>query len=315
MPRTATSDAGDEGDRAGRCGGGASERRRRAARRAIGERDEGGPAAPTRRRGRRSQRRDHHVELVGGEAGVPVGRPAGEAEVGQQVVAQVGRAPDVGAHVAAGRRRVGDRAAPARAGRARTPWRRPRRRRRGRPTTARSASRPSEARDPAGERPVVGRRRLGIGVATRARQGRGASCTVSESCHARPESGSGPVSGSAKSSMGSTGCRRRSTTPVAARARPHRDDLLSTLMTMRTRSIPHGARRCVTPSDRPRPRDLSVRVDDEQLDERPGVEPAWQTMAGPSRPVRTVSSPRRRRTEQRRQLDPLEVAEPEHDGR
>ena len=53
-----------------------------------------------------SQRRDDHVELVGGEAGVPVGRPAREAEVRQQVVAQVRRRPDVGTHVAAGRRAV-----------------------------------------------------------------------------------------------------------------------------------------------------------------------------------------------------------------
>ena len=49
------------------------------------------------------QRRGQHVELVGGEAGVPVGRPAGEPPVRQQVVAEVGGAPHVGAHVAARR--------------------------------------------------------------------------------------------------------------------------------------------------------------------------------------------------------------------
>ena len=54
------------------------------------------------------QRRDHHVELVGGEAVVPVGRPAGEATLGQQVVAQEGRTPHVGPHVATGRGVVGE---------------------------------------------------------------------------------------------------------------------------------------------------------------------------------------------------------------
>ena len=53
--------------------------------------------------GHDQQHRDHHVEVVGGEPGVPVGRPPGEAEPGQQLVADEGRSPDVGAQVAAGR--------------------------------------------------------------------------------------------------------------------------------------------------------------------------------------------------------------------
>ena len=49
------------------------------------------------------QRRHDHVEAVHREAGVPVHAPARQLEVWEQVVAQVGRTPDVGAHVAAGR--------------------------------------------------------------------------------------------------------------------------------------------------------------------------------------------------------------------
>jgi len=48
------------------------------------------------------QERHHHVEVEGGGPGVPVGRPAAEPPVGQEVVPQVGARPDVGAHVAAG---------------------------------------------------------------------------------------------------------------------------------------------------------------------------------------------------------------------
>ena len=39
------------------------------------------------------QRRHHHVELVGGEPGVPVGGPAGDPALGEQVVAEVARDP------------------------------------------------------------------------------------------------------------------------------------------------------------------------------------------------------------------------------
>ena len=42
------------------------------------------------------ERREHHVELERGEPGVPVGRPPGEPALGEQVVAQVGRAPTRG---------------------------------------------------------------------------------------------------------------------------------------------------------------------------------------------------------------------------
>ena len=52
------------------------------------------------------QGRDHHVELVRGEAVVPVRCPARQAQLGQQVVQEVVGAPHVGAHVATGRRRV-----------------------------------------------------------------------------------------------------------------------------------------------------------------------------------------------------------------
>ncbi len=52
------------------------------------------------------QRREHHVELVRGEAVVPVGCPAGQLAVRQDVVAEERRTPHVGAHVAARRRRV-----------------------------------------------------------------------------------------------------------------------------------------------------------------------------------------------------------------
>ena len=69
-------------------------------------RDQGGPAVEPGVEQHDQQRREHHVELVRGEAGVPVARPARELAVGQQVVAQVGGAPHVGAHVAAGRRGV-----------------------------------------------------------------------------------------------------------------------------------------------------------------------------------------------------------------
>ncbi len=47
------------------------------------------------------QRRDHHVELVGGEAGVPIRRPPGDPTGRQQVVAEEGGTPDVRPHVAA----------------------------------------------------------------------------------------------------------------------------------------------------------------------------------------------------------------------
>ena len=52
------------------------------------------------------QRREHHVEAVGGHPAVPVHRPPVELPVGQQHVTQVGGTPHVGAHVAAGRRVV-----------------------------------------------------------------------------------------------------------------------------------------------------------------------------------------------------------------
>ncbi len=52
------------------------------------------------------QGRDDHVEAVHRHPGVPVHAPPGELEVGQQVVAQERRPPHVGAHVAAGGRRV-----------------------------------------------------------------------------------------------------------------------------------------------------------------------------------------------------------------
>ncbi len=48
------------------------------------------------------QRRQHHVELVRGEAGIPGPGPPGDLPVRQQVVTQEGRTPHVGAHVAAG---------------------------------------------------------------------------------------------------------------------------------------------------------------------------------------------------------------------
>ena len=54
------------------------------------------------------QRRDDHVEGVGGEPGVPVLGPARDPEVGQQLVTQVRGAPHVGAHVTAGGRCVAE---------------------------------------------------------------------------------------------------------------------------------------------------------------------------------------------------------------
>ena len=97
-----------------------------------GQRDEHRPAAEQPDVERHDQqRRDHHVELVGGEAGVPVGRPAGDAPLGQQVVAEVGRAPHVGAHVATGRAPRSTGARPGAGWRTRTrrtPSRRPSRR-------------------------------------------------------------------------------------------------------------------------------------------------------------------------------------------
>ena len=51
---------------------------------------------------------EREVEVVGGEAVVPVGGPPGDAPVGEQVVAHVVRAPHVGAGVTAGRRGVGE---------------------------------------------------------------------------------------------------------------------------------------------------------------------------------------------------------------
>ncbi len=53
------------------------------------------------------QRRHHHVEVVGGEPGVPVRGPARQPARGQQVVPHVGGPPHVGAHVATRWRRVG----------------------------------------------------------------------------------------------------------------------------------------------------------------------------------------------------------------
>jgi len=47
--------------------------------------------------------RHHHVEAVDRQTGVPVVAPAGEPQRREQVVAQIRRAVDVGAHVAAGR--------------------------------------------------------------------------------------------------------------------------------------------------------------------------------------------------------------------
>ena len=52
------------------------------------------------------QRRDHHVEGEGREPGVPVGRPSRETKLRQQDIAQVRRRPDMGAHIAPGRRGV-----------------------------------------------------------------------------------------------------------------------------------------------------------------------------------------------------------------
>ena len=49
----------------------------------------------------RQQRRKRKVELSGRKAGVEVRRPSGEPTRRQEVVAQVGREPDVGAHVTA----------------------------------------------------------------------------------------------------------------------------------------------------------------------------------------------------------------------
>ena len=48
------------------------------------------------------QRRDHHVEGEGREARVPVLGPAGEPQIPQQHVPQIGRGPHMGAQVAAG---------------------------------------------------------------------------------------------------------------------------------------------------------------------------------------------------------------------
>ena len=49
---------------------------------------------------RDQQRRQHHVELVRREAGIPIGSPAGQPSLRQQVVAQVRRSPHVRTHVA-----------------------------------------------------------------------------------------------------------------------------------------------------------------------------------------------------------------------
>ncbi len=49
------------------------------------------------------QRRDHHVEAVDRQTAVPVHGPTGQLEVRQQRVAEIGRRPHVGAHVAARR--------------------------------------------------------------------------------------------------------------------------------------------------------------------------------------------------------------------
>ena len=64
------------------------------------------PYGQERVEGDDGQRRDDHVEAVHRHPGVPVHAPPGELEVGQQVVAEERRPPHVGAHVAAGGRRV-----------------------------------------------------------------------------------------------------------------------------------------------------------------------------------------------------------------
>ena len=51
------------------------------------------------------EHRKGEVVDEGGEPAVPVRRPSGQPEVGQQVIAQIGREPHVGAHVPAGGRR------------------------------------------------------------------------------------------------------------------------------------------------------------------------------------------------------------------
>ena len=71
-----------------------------------GDQLEGHPVGQDQVEGDHHQGGKREVEVVGGEAVVPVGRPAGDAAVGQEVVAQVVGAPHVGAGVAAGRRRV-----------------------------------------------------------------------------------------------------------------------------------------------------------------------------------------------------------------
>ena len=58
--------------------------------------------------GNDGQHGDHHVEVVGGEPGVPVGGPAAEPEPGQQLVAEEGRPPHVGTQIAAGRGGLGE---------------------------------------------------------------------------------------------------------------------------------------------------------------------------------------------------------------
>ena len=52
--------------------------------------------------GHHHQHRHHHVEVVGGESGVPVRCPSGQAKPGQQLVTEERRPPHVGAEVTAG---------------------------------------------------------------------------------------------------------------------------------------------------------------------------------------------------------------------
>ena len=79
----------------------------RPASRATTDHPHGGPAesrqhhgqqrrGETNVHGHHEQHGDHHVEVVGGETGIPVGGPAAEAELGQQLVTKEGRSPNVG---------------------------------------------------------------------------------------------------------------------------------------------------------------------------------------------------------------------------
>jgi hypothetical protein len=83
------------------------ERRGRAEGEDAGDRgDERGRAVHAKVQQHDQQRRHHHVELVRGEAGIPVPGPPDDLPLGEQRVPQVGGPPHVGTHVAAGGRRV-----------------------------------------------------------------------------------------------------------------------------------------------------------------------------------------------------------------